>query len=288
MEVKRNLGGKDILPPPVSKTGMIHKKMYNSHASSKLGKGGHVKSSFKDTNPPKPAKSAKPSQHPPVTQSCAILRKTFNSQRKETGEGDKPETIVSIPPPQIPKPPLPPQVTSVASLLASAAVSSFPSSGQSSSPGSGAKSKLILNRCLHCYYTSYNMGNFNLHLDKHRGIMYICPEEGCPKDFGSVKARENHFKTRHLKKHRSECPFPDCNFSHNDHGVTKVHLYTDYGVGVEHKCRYPDCVDSVWPRLLLPVTRDHTIVYNSSSSFCTQSVSQDFSLFFDLTYFSNV
>ena len=36
---------------------------------------------------------------------------------------------------------------------------------------------------------------------------------------------------------------PDCDFSHNDHGVTKVHLYTDHGVGVEPKCRHPDCLD---------------------------------------------
>ena len=180
-----------------------------------------------------------------------IPKKTSDSHRKETGKGnkgDKPEIIVSIPippPPQNPQPAPPPPVSSaasVASLLASAAVSSAVSSAQSSS-GSGAKSKLILYRCLQCSYTTYNKGDFNLHLNKHRGIRYICPESCCNKDFGSTKARENHFRTKHLKKHRSECPMPDCDFSHNDHGVTNVHLYTDHGVGVEPKCRHPDCSD---------------------------------------------
>ena len=247
LEVKRSLiSGQP--PPPVAEIGMIPEKTCDSCKSSKLGKGEHSKSSSKNKNPPKPAKSARPSQHHPGVKSSAIPEKTSDSRRKETGKGnkgDKPEIIVSIPippPPQNPQPAPPPPVSSAASLLASAAVSSAVSSAQSSS-GSGAKSKLILHRCLQCSYTTYNKGDFNLHLDKHRGIRYICPESGCNKDFGSTKARENHFRTKHLKKHRSECSMPDCNFSHNDHGVTKVHLYTNHGVGVEPKCRHPDCSD---------------------------------------------
>ena len=103
--------------------------------------------------------------------------------------------------------------------------------------------KLQLIRCLECKYSTFNKGDFNLHMDKHRGIRYVCPEEGCKKDFGSPKARDQHFRTFHLKHPRSECPFPECDFSHNDHGVTKVHMYTNHGVGVEPKCRHPDCKD---------------------------------------------
>ena len=245
MEVKRNLGGKDI--PPAPKTGTIPEKTSDSQRESKSGKGGPAKSSSSNVEIEvisKPSKSAKPGRAAPITKTGAIPGKTGKTSDsrgdKEGRKRDKPELIVSItlPPPQVP-PPVPQQALSAASVLAAAAVSSV-TSGQSSS-GSRPKTKLQLIKCLECKYSTFNRGDFNLHMDKHRGVRYICPEEGCPKDFGSVKARENHFRTFHLKKHRSECPFPDCNFSHNDHGVTKVHLYTDHGVGVEPKCRHPDC-----------------------------------------------
>ena len=188
LEVERSLVSGQP-PPSVSQIGTIPKKTCNSHETSKVGKGGNAKSSSKDKNHPKPAKSVTPSQHHPNVERSVIPEKMSDSHRKETGKGnkgDKPEIIVSIPIPpppaslQNPQPAPPPHV---ASLLASAAVSSVVSSGQSSS-GSGAKSKLILNRCLQCSYTSYNKGDFNLHLDKHRGIRYICPESGCNKYFG--------------------------------------------------------------------------------------------------------
>ena len=152
LEVKRSLiSGQPPPPPPVAEIGTIPEKTCDSRESSKLGNGENSKSSSKNKNPPKPAKSARPSQHHPGVKSSAIPKKTSNSRRKETGKGnkgDKPEIIVSIPippPPQNPQPAPPPPVSSAASLLASAAVSSAVSSAQSSSV-SGAKSKLILHR----------------------------------------------------------------------------------------------------------------------------------------------
>ena len=80
-------------------------------------------------------------------------------------------------------------------------------------------------------------------MDKHRGIRYKCSHPGCPKDFGSEKAKMQHIRINHMHKKRAMCPYPDCDFSHNDHGVLKVYLYTDHGVGKEPKCRHPDCKD---------------------------------------------
>ncbi|MCG8624593.1 MAG: hypothetical protein MJE68_21685, partial [Proteobacteria bacterium] len=63
----------------------------------------------------------------------------------------------------------------------------------------------------------------------------------CDKSFGSTKSRDTHIRTVHLGQHRAVCPELNCNFSHNDHGVTRVHLFTKHGIGQAPKCRHPDC-----------------------------------------------
>ena len=78
-------------------------------------------------------------------------------------------------------------------------------------------------------------------MDKHLGIRYKCTL--CAKDFGSDKARRTHFRTVHPGQARSICSFPNCNFSHNDHGVTRVHQYIEHGLGDVPKCQHPDCKD---------------------------------------------
>ena len=172
---------------------------------------------------------------------------------KGKGKKSKFSVTVSIPLVSLHNPPPPPQPQPAVSLfapgsqaavsfLASQAVSSV-ISGTSSASGTGAKSKVLLIECTQCSYKTYQRGDFNLHMDKHRGIRYRCSHPGCKKDFGSEKAKNQHIRTNHFAKPRSMCPFPDCDFSHNDHGVTKVHLYTDHGVGKEPKCRHPDCKD---------------------------------------------
>ena len=90
-----------------------------------------------------------------------------------------------------------------------------------------------------CIYSTFNKGDFTIHMDKHFGVKYKCST--CKKEFGSTKSRDTHIRTVHLKQHRAQCPEPGCTFSHNDHGVTRVHLYTDHGIGQEPKCRHPDC-----------------------------------------------
>ena len=90
LEVKRSLiSGQPPPPPPVAEIGTIPEKMCDSRESSKLGKGEHSKSSSKNKNPPKPANSARPSQHHPGVKSSVIPKKTSDSHRKETGKGNK-------------------------------------------------------------------------------------------------------------------------------------------------------------------------------------------------------
>ena len=76
-------------------------------------------------------------------------------------------------------------------------------------------------------------------MDKYAGVRFKCGT--CPKDFGSKKARDSYIRTADLGQHRAACPEVGCNFSHNDHGVTRVHLYVEHGIGEEPKCRHPDC-----------------------------------------------
>ena len=154
--------------------------------------------------------------------------------------------IVSFPMPTPVQAGPPQSVSSAVSQIAQSVVSScVAGQSQSSASGSGSGSKLVLIRCLEpgCDYSTYQKGDYRIHKDKHLGIRYMCPHDGCAKDFGSEKSKMNHFRTVHLNKDRAVCPFPDCGFSHMDHGVTKVHLYTDHGVGQEPKCRHPDCKD---------------------------------------------
>ena len=110
----------------------------------------------------------------------------------------------------------------------------------SSSPAEGSTAKkggLQLIKCIQpsCTYASYNKGDFKIHMDKHLGIRYKCTL--------CAKARRTHFRTVHLGQAISICSFPNCNFTHNDHGVTRVHQYIEHGLGEAPKCQHPDCKD---------------------------------------------
>ena len=160
----------------------------------------------------------------------------------------KQSLIVSLPmfpvqqrPPQAS---LPPAVQSLVSQVVASVSPVVSASSSGSSGASGRSSKpLQLISCPqpNCTYTTYNKGDYKIHKDKHLGIRYKCGS--CIKDFGSHKARQTHFRTTHLGQHRSLCSVPECNFSHNDHGITKVHMYNAHGIGEEPKCLHPDCVN---------------------------------------------
>ena len=40
-----------------------------------------------------------------------------------------------------------------------------------------------------------------------------------------------HFRRVHLKQDRPQCQQPNCNFSTNDHGVLRVHLFNEHSLG---------------------------------------------------------
>ena len=167
--------------------------------------------------------------------------------QKEVIKVTKPEVIVSIPlPPQAhppPQAPVPSCVQSALSQLSSASVQAVMGKGKGvSSKGKASKGKgPLLFKCTYagCSYSTYNKSDFRIHKDKHEGVRYKCGI--CPKDFGSLKAKEIHVKPAHMGQHRAACPQLGCNFSHNDHGVTRVHLYVEHGIGEEPKYRHPDC-----------------------------------------------
>lgn len=139
---------------------------------------------------------------------------------------------------------LPPAVQSLVSQVV-ASVSPVVSASSSGSSGASARSskplQIITCPQPNCTYSTYNKGDYKIHKDKHLGIRYKCGS--CTKDFGSHKARQTHFRTTHLGQHRSLCAVPECNFSHNDHGITKVHMYNAHGIGEEPKCLHADCVN---------------------------------------------
>ena len=161
--------------------------------------------------------------------------------------------MVSIPylqPPIVPA--TPPQsqaaaqshpLSAVVSQVVCQVISSMTSSSSSAEGSTPKKGGLQLMKCIQqgCAYSSYNKGDFRIHMDKHLGIRCKCTL--CAKDFGSDKARRTHFRTVHLGQARSIFSFPNCNFSHNDHGVTRVHQYIEHGLREAPKCQHPDCKD---------------------------------------------
>ena len=198
--------------------------------------------------PPRPLIQTRLSYGKPVFPAPSAV--ASSSQTTRAIPQARPSLMVSIPylaptvPPTPPQdqsaqsqPPLPPFVSQVVCQVLTSMTSSC-----SSSEGA-KKGGLQLIRCIQprCTYASYNKGDFKIHMDKHLGIRYKCTM--CAKDFGSDKARKTHFRTVHLGQARSICSFPNCNFCHNDHGVTRVHQYIEHGLGEAPKCQHPDCKD---------------------------------------------
>ena len=128
------------------------------------------------------------------------------------------------------------------------------------------KGGLQLTKCIqpNCNYFSYNKGDFKIHMDKHLDIRYKCTL--CAKNFGSDKPRRTHFRTVHLGQAWSICSFPNCNFSHNDHGVTRIHRYIEHGLGEAPKCQHPDCKDRDNPDLFISATDKWELNCQGSSS----------------------
>ena len=71
----------------------------------------------------------------------------------------------------------------------------------------------------------------------HTGTRYKCGS--CERDFASTKNRTIHFKQVHLNQKRALCPVDNCNYSCNDHGIMKVHLFDVHAIGTEARCK--DC-----------------------------------------------
>ena len=200
--------------------------------------------------PPRPLIQTRLSSGRPVFPAPTLVASC--SQTTHAIPQARPSLMVSIPylPPTVPptppqdqsaqsQPPLPPFVSQVVCQVLTSMTSSC-SSSEGSTPKKGG---LQLIRCIQpsCTYASYNKGDFKIHMDKHLGIRYKCTM--CAKDFGSDKARKTHFRTVHLGQARSICSFPNCNFCHNDHGVTRAHQYIEHGLGEAPKCQHPDCKD---------------------------------------------
>ena len=221
LETKRLLGGKPLKPSP-------HK------------------------DAPKPKSGIAPESKSGI----APTMKSGIARSSETGNRTNPQVIVNIPlanlPPQTPVSSSAPvtsapvtsapvsSVQSALNLLSSSLAHSALGKGVSGRGRGKGKGPLLL-KCTFqsCTYSTFNKGDFRIHMDKHASVRYRCGI--CPKDFGSNKAKETHIRTAHLGQHRANCPEVGCNFSHNDHGVTRVHLYVEHGIGEEPKCKHPEC-----------------------------------------------
>ena len=233
LETKRLMGGKPLQAAPPQQP-------VQSSSASKDKPGA----SSKPSQIPKPI--PKPKEKPRIAPVSIDL----------TENRTNPEIIVSIPlvglpqhPPQAPVSSSAPVTSSVPlSSSAQAALHQLSFSAAHSALGKGVSARgrskgkgPLLLKCTFqgCPYSTFNRGDFTIHMDKHAGVRFKCGT--CPKDFGSKKARDSHLRTAHLGQHRAPCPEVGCNFSHNDHGVTRVHLYVEHGIGEEPKCRHPDC-----------------------------------------------
>ena len=253
----------NILPPPPKtiESGEFNIPVGSFLETKRLWGGKPLKPS-----PHKDAPKLKLEITPELKSGIAPTTKSGIARGSETGNCTNPQVIVNIPlanlPPQAPVSSSAP-VTSApvtSAPVTSAPVTSAPvSSVQSalnllsaslahsalgkgvSGRGRGKGKGPLLLKCTFksCTYSTFNKGDFRIYMEKHAGVRYRCGI--CPKDFGSNKAKETHIRTAHLGQHRANCPELGCNFSHNDHGVTRVHLYVEHGIGEEPKCKHPDC-----------------------------------------------
>ena len=91
-------------------------------------------------------------------------------------------------------------------------------------------------KCTHqgCDYETDRKNDFQKHLDAHQGVKFNCSP--CTKTYGSKRALLDHFRWVHLKQDMPQCQQPNCNFSTNDHGVLRVHLYNEHSIGTAPVC----------------------------------------------------
>ena len=92
-------------------------------------------------------------------------------------------------------------------------------------------------KCKFCTYSTDRKNDWSNHCNLHTNTTFKCGL--CSKTFYSEKNRTIHFKQVHLKQHRALCSVDKCNFSCNDFGIMKVHLFDDHGIGKEARCK--DC-----------------------------------------------
>ena len=157
-------------------------------------------------------------------------------------------TSSAIPPPPPPPPPPPSTIApkSTSSSIAPPATSSSiapittsslivtPATSSSSTSTSTLPSKKY--NCKFCKYSSDRKNDWENHCNLHTGTRYKCGS--CDRHFASIKNRTIHFKQVHLNQKRALCPVDKCNYSCNDHGIMKVHLFDDHGIGSEAKCKH--------------------------------------------------
>ena len=233
-------------PTPVSKPGPTPVRKPGTTPVGKPGGSGGARpkgsTPFIFLTPKGPAPKPKPRQHtvPSIVVTIPLPIDMTPPQPPQVQAPSNP--VTSSCPPLTSSVPASSLAQHLVQGLASSVVSSVVGKGKSARERGKGKGPLKFD-CVQpgCSYSTYNKGDFQIHMDKHFGITYKCGQ--CHKPFGSTKSRDNHIRTIHLKQPRANCPQPDCDFSHNDHGVTRVHLYTSHGIGQEPKCRHPDCAD---------------------------------------------
>ena len=151
----------------------------------------------------------------------------------------------AIPPPPPPPSTIAPRTTSssIAPPATSSSITPRTTSSSIVTPATSSSSTSTVTvpskkyNCKFCKYSTDRKNDWENHCNLHTGTRYKCGS--CDRDFASTKNRTIHFKQVHLNQKRALCPVDKCNYSCNDHGIMKVHLFDVHGIGTEAKCK--DC-----------------------------------------------
>ena len=111
------------------------------------------------------------------------------------------------------------------------------SSSKGSATGSKSRKEYA---CNECDFDTDRKETFQMHMNKHLGITFVCQK--CGKSYWSEKSLRNHNSITHERGgERCKCPEKGCEWKGKDYGMRKIHLFEQHNIGEPPACKYPEC-----------------------------------------------